>query len=164
MRALSSGVWNSLEISRLGSGQIAGPLAAANPRMEVPVLIDGATQIFESTVILEYIEDRWPDPPLLPKDPARRAFARITEEVCDTQYEAINWGFGEILWFQRATGDLAETLKAEAHQQTQALQAWLTDRLGDARWFGGAEFGWADAAVAPMVNRSAYYGLGPSAR
>ena len=147
----------------LGSGQTAGELAAANPRMEVPVLIDGATRIFESTIILEYIEDRWPDPPLLPKGAAERAFARMTEDVCDTHYEAINWGFGEVLWFGRAAGSLAERLKAEALQQTRTLQAWLTDRLGDAPWFGGEEFGWADAAVAPMVNRSFYYGLGPPA-
>ena len=147
----------------LGTGQTAGAFAAANPRMEVPVLIDGATRIFESTVIMEYIEDRWPDPALLPSGPAERAFARITEDVCDTHYEAINWGFGEILWFRRATGSLADRLRAEALQQTRTLQAWLTDRLGDAPWFGGEGFGWADAAVAPMVNRSVYYGLGPVA-
>jgi RNA polymerase-associated protein len=44
-------------------------------------LIDGTVRIFESTVIMEFIEERWPDPPLLPKDPAARAFARITEDV-----------------------------------------------------------------------------------
>ncbi len=71
------------------------------------MLIDGPHRIFDSTVIMEYIEERWPDPPLLPRDPAARAFARITEDVCDTHYEAVNWGFGEIHWFKRATGELA---------------------------------------------------------
>ncbi len=144
-----------------GTGSLEGPFAAANPRTEVPVLIDGDVTLFESTVILEYIEESWPSPPLLPATPAARAFARITEDVCDTQYEAVNWGFGEILWFHRATGDLAEHLRAQAAGQTQVLQDWLTKRLGDAPWFGGEGFGWADAAVAPMVNRSVHYGLGP---
>ncbi len=144
-----------------GTGSLEGPFAAANPRTEVPVLIDGDVTLFESTVILEYIEESWPTPPLLPATPAARAFARITEEVCDTQYEAVNWGFGEILWFRRATGDLAEHLRAQAAGQTWVLQDWLTKRLGDAPWFGGEGFGWADAAVAPMVNRSVHYGLGP---
>lgn len=144
-----------------GTGRGDGPFAAANPRTEVPVLIDGNIAIFESTVILEYIEERWPEPPLLPREPAARAFARITEEVCDTQYEAVNWGFGEILWFRRATGDLAEHLRAQAAAQTRVLQDWLAGRLGGAPWFGGAGFGWADAAAAPMVNRSVHYGLGP---
>ncbi|MGF3024416.1 glutathione S-transferase family protein [Methylobacterium aquaticum] len=144
-----------------GTGRSDGPFAQANPRTEVPVLIDDGVSLFESTVILEYIEERWPAPPLLPRDPAARAQARMTEEVCDTQYEAVNWGFGEILWFRRATGALADHLRAEAAAQTRVLQDWLTGRLGGAEWFGGASFGWADAAAAPMVNRSVHYGLGP---
>lgn len=144
-----------------GTGRLDGPFAAANPRTEVPVLIDGDVTIFESTVILEYVEERWPEPPLLPRAPAARAFARLTEEVCDTQYEAVNWGFGEIHWYRRADGALAEHLKAQAAAQTRVLQAWLTGRLGAADWFGGKNFGWADAAVAPIVNRSVHYGLAP---
>ena len=87
----------------LGSGRAGGAFKAANPRIEVPVLIDREVRIFESTVIMEYLEERWPDPPLLPRDPALRAFARITEDVCDTHYEAVNWGFGEIFWYKRAS-------------------------------------------------------------
>jgi RNA polymerase-associated protein len=144
----------------LGSGR-RGTFAAMNPRMEVPVLIDGDAHIFESSVIMEYIEERWPDPPLLPSEPSRRAFARITEDVCDTHYEAINWGVGELLWFKRATGTPADRLRAEALHQTRTLQAWLVERLAGELWFGGDRFGRADAAAAPMVNRSVYYGMGP---
>ena len=68
-----------------------GPLHDANPRVEVPVLLHNSNTIFDSTVILEYIEDVWPNPPLLPRDPGARAKARIIEDVCDTQYEAVNW-------------------------------------------------------------------------
>ena len=146
-----------------GTGRLDGPFVAANPRAEVPVLVDGDTRIFESTVIMEYIEERWPDPPLLPRSPAARAAARMTEDVCDTQYEAVNWGFGELLWFRRATGALEATLRAQAARQTAVLQDWLSARLGDAPWFGGQAFGWADAAAAPMVNRSVHYGLAPTA-
>ena len=148
----------------LGTGRRDGPLAAANPRAEVPVLVaDDGTPIFDSTVILEYIEETWPNPALLPAGPAQRARARMIEDVCDTQYEAVNWGFGEVLWFRRATGELGERLRAAAARDTHTLQAWLSAQLGDAPWFGGAQFGWADAAVAPMLNRSVHYGLGPDA-
>lgn len=156
------GVAFDLEVpDSFGTGHTDGPFAAATPRMEVPVLVDGATRIFESTVIMEYIEERWPNPPLLPRDPAARASARITEDVCDTQYEAVNWGFGEVLWFRRAAGTLGDALRAQAARQTMVLQDWLEARLGEADWFGGAAFGWADAAAAPMVNRSVHYGMGP---
>ena len=146
-----------------GTGQRDGPFAAASPRGEVPALIDGDIAVFDSTIILEYIEERWPTPPLLPPDPAGRARARMIEDVCDTQYEAINWGWGEILWFHRATGSLANQMRDVATRQTRAMQRWLSDRLGDAPWFGGDRFGWADAAVAPVLNRSVHYGLGPDA-
>ncbi len=145
-----------------GTGRTDTPFAAANPRAEVPVLIDGDARLFESTVILEYVEERWPEPPLLPRDALARAQARITEDVCDTQYEAVNWGFGELLWFRRATGELGARMRAEAERQTRVLQGWLAGRLGEADWFGGERFGWADAAAAPMVNRSVHYGLGPA--
>jgi len=113
-----------------GTGRRDTAFAAVNPRGEVPVLLpDGKTPIFESTVILEYIEERWPEPRLLPADPLARAYARMTEEVCDTQYEAVNWGFGELLWFRRAEGALAETLKATAARDTQALQLKLDELI-----------------------------------
>src|SRR5213078_2749854 len=39
---------------------------AANPSLEVPALVDVHIRVFDSTIILEYFEDRWPSPPLLP--------------------------------------------------------------------------------------------------
>src|ERR1700712_4457098 len=121
----------------LGTGRTDGSFGIGNPRAEVPVLVDGQTRIFDSTIILEYIEERWPDPPLLPSDPAGRAAARMTEDVCDTQYEAVTWGFGEVQSSARATGALADTLLSAAAKQTAALQEWLAIRLGDGEWFGG---------------------------
>ena len=145
----------------LGTGRTEGPFGIGNPRAEVPLLVDGQTRIFDSTIILEYIEERWPDPPLLPRAPEARAAARMTEDVCDTQYEAVTWGFTEVLWFGRATGALADTLRLAAARQTAVLQDWLAARLAGAAWFGGTAFGWADAAVAPMLHRSVLNGMGP---
>lgn len=146
----------------LGSGKAGGAFAEASPRLEVPTLIDGEDRIFDSTIILEYLEDRFPSPPLLPPSPLARAQARMIEDVCDTVYEAVNWGVGEILWFRRAEGDLAASLRAAAARQTAELQAWLAARLGDRQWFNGDAFGWADVCVAPFLNRSRYYELGPA--
>jgi glutathione S-transferase len=46
---------------------------AANPRGQVPVLIDGALALYDSTVIFEYLEDAYPKPPLYPAAPGARA-------------------------------------------------------------------------------------------
>lgn len=147
----------------LVSKAIDGPLHTSNPRLEVPVLVDGDLQIFDSTIILEYLEDKWPSPSILPKDPAGRARARMIEEICDSEYEATNWGLGEITWFKRADGDLAKEMQRQGKHHVETIQAWLTKMLGDAKYFGGAEFGWADAAAAPIVNRSSTMGIPPAA-
>jgi glutathione S-transferase len=144
----------------LGSGKAVGGFAAASPRNEVPALIDGDARLFDSTIILEYLEDKHPTPPLLPRDPMARAEARMIEEVCDTLYEAINWGLSEIRWFKRAEGAKAEEMRATAARQTAELQAWLANKLGGREWFNGDSFGWADLSVAPYVNRSFHYGMG----
>ncbi len=147
----------------LGAGTAAGPFGAASLRNEVPALIDGDARIFDSAIILEYLEDKHPSPPLLPRDPAARAEARMIEDVCDTLYEAVNWGLGEIRWFKRAQGEQAEKMTATAARQTAELQKWLAEKLGGKPWFNGDSFGWADLSVAPYLNRSFHYGLGTPA-
>src|SRR5215470_19130270 len=103
--------------------------ASANPRLEVPALVDGDTRVFDSTVILEYIEDRWPTPPLLPSTPAERARVRMIEDLCDTYYEAINWAGFEIRIFRRATGEAAEKLLRRSAEQITGVNTYLERQL-----------------------------------
>lgn len=56
---------------------------AVSPRGEVPVLIDGDLAVFDSTVILEYLEDAYPNVPLMPADPRARAEVRMWEDAAD---------------------------------------------------------------------------------
>jgi glutathione S-transferase len=132
-----------------------------NHRLEVPTLVDGDLKIFDSTIILEYIEDRYPELPLRGANAAGRAKARMIEDVCDSQYEAINWGMGEIETFKRVDNEFAERMEINAREQIRQIQAWLTAQLGDAEWFGGDKFGYADVCVWPFVNRSTSYCLEP---
>jgi glutathione S-transferase len=54
-----------------------------NPKRQVPILIDGDVEIFDSTQIFEYLEDKYPSPPLWPQSPAERARARQLELSSD---------------------------------------------------------------------------------
>jgi len=137
--------------------------AASNVRLEVPSLIDGDVSVFDSTIILEYIEDKWPSPPLLPSSPAERARVRMIEEICDTYVEAIMWAVYEIRVFERARGTLAEELLARADQQIAGCQSWLDRQLGDRPWFNGEAFGWGDLSVWPYVAAQAASGSAPKA-
>ena len=56
--------------------QFAADYKALNPQMVVPTLIDGTTKLFQSLAILEYLDEKHANPPLLPKDVASRAWVR----------------------------------------------------------------------------------------
>jgi glutathione S-transferase/RNA polymerase-associated protein len=147
----------------IGSGAATGAFANASPRGEVPALLDGDVAVFDSTVILEYIEERWPDPPLLPVNLVDRARVRMLEDTMDTHFEAITWGLSEIINFGRADGELAATLQSGAGEQLSAWYQWLNAQLGDRPWFNGESFGWGDLAVAPFVNGAVGFGHTPVA-
>ena len=57
-----------------------------NPKQQVPILIHGDLEIFDSTQIFEYFEDLQPEPPLWPQGPAARARARLLELKSDEVY------------------------------------------------------------------------------
>ena len=58
----------------------------ANPKRQVPVLVDGDLAIFDSTQIFEYLEDIAPLPALWPQEPRARARARMSEHTSDEIY------------------------------------------------------------------------------
>jgi glutathione S-transferase len=54
-------------------------VARINPKRQVPVLVDGDLEIFDSTHIFEYFEHLKPEPALWPAEPRARAAARLLE-------------------------------------------------------------------------------------
>jgi glutathione S-transferase len=146
----------------IGSGKMSDAFRAANPRGEVPVLYVEGQAIFDSTIILEFLEDRFPDVPMLPAGAADRARVRMIEDLCDTHYEAITWGLSEIANFKRATGEQAELMQARAAAELADLHGWLEAQLGDRPWFNGETFGWGDLSVAPYVAGAISFGMAPT--
>ena len=147
----------------IGSGETPAEFARVSPRGEVPALVDGDVAVFDSTVILEYVEDRWPEPALLPAAAGERARVRMLEDAIDTHFEAITWGMSEIRNFGRAEGELAEVMLERGGEQIAAWYRWLEQQLGERRWFNGEAFGWGDLAVVPFVNGAAGFGHPPPA-
>jgi glutathione S-transferase len=56
---------------------------AMNPKGQVPVLVDGDISMYDSTLIFEYLEERYPEPPLFPRDIAQRVRCRQLEAASD---------------------------------------------------------------------------------
>lgn len=112
------------------------------PGGRVPVLDDDGVVLPESVVLMEYLEERRPDPPLLPSDPAERALARLAVWRFD--------GFGDPyydLYFRRPAGSV---------ERVEAGLAALDRRLEEQPYLGGRAYGLADIAYVPWILR-----LGP---
>jgi glutathione S-transferase len=114
---------------------------AISPLGKTPVLIVGDRAIFESAVILEYLEDTQPHP-LHPRDPLARAEHRGLIEYAS----AI---LSDIGAFYSATD--AENFEAK-RQRLRDRFAWLEGRVAAAPWFDGERFSLVDAAFGPVFR------------
>jgi len=110
-----------------------------NASGRVPVVEEDAWILPESAVIMEYLEERYPEPPLLAADPADRALARL-------------WIFrhGDFTrpYYALRRGDEGAAQSFEAALTT--LEAALAGRA----WLGGGEYGLADIAYVPWLLRA----------
>jgi glutathione S-transferase len=116
-------------------------LYAKNPLGKVPVLEEnGGLVLPESVVIMEYLEERFPEPPLWPADPAERALGRLLVEQFDVRlgdaYYALRRGE------PAAGGMLARRLQA------------LDELLEGSPYLSGGAYGLADAAYFPWLPRA----------
>jgi stringent starvation protein A len=110
-----------------------------NPLGKVPVLEEDAFVLPESAVIMEYLEERYPEPPLWPADPADRARGRLLLERFDTLSRP---------YYALRRGDQAAA--TELHEQLGVLDSLLARRP----YLSGQEFGLADAAYLPWILRA----------
>jgi glutathione S-transferase len=113
-----------------------------NPKRQVPVLIDESVQLFDSTQIFEYLEDRWPEQPLWPRSIVARAEARKQEHCSDEVF------FPHVirLMGMRGTPDPVEAPEwknARAAIETYYLR--MEQLLQDREYIAG-RFGYADIA------------------
>lgn len=122
-----------------------------SPYEKVPVLRVGGEVVWESAVINEYVEEVFPDPPLLPRAPYERALARIWIDFANTRLVPL---FYKLLLEQDpgARGELAERMR-------DTLRFMEDEGLGGGRggkggpyWFG-AEAGLVDLTFYPWFER-----------
>jgi glutathione S-transferase/RNA polymerase-associated protein len=149
------------EVETPAIGVDAENFLAISPRGEVPVLVHDDVTLYHSAVIGAYIDETWPEPPLLTGSAVEKARVRLLEEAMDTHFEGNTWGLGEILIFGRASGDEAERMCRFAEEEIRGWYAWLESELSDDDWFSGAEYSWADICVVPFVNGAGRFEIWP---
>jgi glutathione S-transferase len=125
-----------------------------NPYGRVPVLVDDELVLYESSAIMEYIEQRQPTPALLPTDAKQRALVSMHVKLCDLEVGT----HGRALFFPRRFFPRERWNVAEQDHARAAIAAHLaivSAQLGEREYLVGEHFSLADLAyciVTPFVS------------
>jgi glutathione S-transferase len=110
-----------------------------NPKRQVPVLIDGDLEIFDSTQIFEYLESIKPEPALWPAEPKARARARLLEHTSDEVY------FPPIVRLMGLQGTPDDPAAVEARAAALSFYDRMEKAIADKEWLAGS-YSYADIA------------------
>ncbi len=120
---------------------------SANPLGKVPVLLDGELCLPESETICEYLEERCPEPPMLPSGAAARARARLLARVTDLYVlQPLLPLFGHL---SRRHRD--EQVVATVLDEIDKGLAALAGYFGNGDFAHGPQLGFADCALVPVL-------------
>lgn len=170
-------------------GQHAPKYVKLNPGHVVPTLVHNGLALIESTLICEYLDDAFPDIPLLPATPAGRHAARLWTQSIDRLHahagaltfalgprrliaaqgpEAIEANVSQMVG-EKARADRRNVLELGSASPIflEALKAFIgaLDRieatLGERQWLAGETVSLADAAALPYVLRLDHLSMAP---
>lgn len=126
-------------------------LRALWPRGQMPVLDDGGSGVFESSIIIEYLDLAYPKTPrMIPENSEAALKVRLLDRVFDCHLEAsFQAAVSEYIPFITETPDPARVERACTTLST--IYPWLEEHLPDDGWACGADFGMADCSGAPAL-------------
>lgn len=136
------------DITSVVSGEHDEELLQFNPQGSLPTLIDRDLALYDARVIIEYLDERYPHPPLMPIDPISRARTRLALYRIekdwyslrpDTKLQSLDAG--------QSVARLGESLNA------------ASDVFAAMPYFFGEEYSILDATLAPLLWRLPAYGV-----
>ena len=140
----------NIEISSVDGPQLPEDLMDLNPYHTVPTLVDRDLVLYESRVIIEYLDERFPHPPLMPVDPVTRAQFRLALFRIETD------------WYQLAEeSDMDGERKLSAKSRKRLRESILAaaELFAAKQHFLSDEFSLVDCSIAPILWRLPVYGI-----
>ena len=128
-------------------------ISTMNPYGQVPILVERELILYESNIINEYIDERFPHPQLMPADPLMRARARLML----FNFEKELFVHVHVLESERAKGNDKSYDKARAEIRDRLTT--LAPLFLKNKYMLGDEFSMLDVAVAPLLWRLDHYGI-----
>jgi RNA polymerase-associated protein len=140
----------NIEIASVMGSELPEDLMDLNPYHTVPTLVDRDLTLYDSRVIIEYLDERFPHPPLMPVDPVMRAQVRLALFRIETDWYSIA---EEV----EKTGEGRLSSKSRKLLRESILQS--TELFGAKPYFLSEEFSLVDATIAPILWRLPVYGI-----
>jgi stringent starvation protein A len=140
----------NIDIANVDGPELPEDLMDLNPYHTVPTLVDRDLVLYDSRVIIEYLDERFPHPPLMPVDPVTRAQFRLALFRIETD------------WYQ-----LAEQFEADGERKLGAKSKKLlresilasVDLFAAGTYFLSEDFSLVDCSIAPVLWRLPIYGI-----
>jgi stringent starvation protein A len=137
-----------IDIVSVEPGRYPEDLLDLNPYHSVPTLVDRDLVLYDSRVIMEYLDERFPHPPLMPVDPVTRAQFRLALFRIERDWYAVSRQIEQ-------EPDKKQALRLKKQLRDTILQS--NDLFKVKPFFLSDEFSLVDATIAPILWRLPYY-------
>lgn len=141
-------------VSLVKNEQFGDAFKALNPTELVPVLLHEGRRLTQSLAIIEYLEETWPQPPLLPHEPALRAYVRAAALSIACEIHPLN----NLRVLRYLVRDMAQSEEQKTtwyrhwvEQGLAQLEAWLAAEVRSGRFVLGDEVTLADVLIVPQI-------------
>ena len=140
----------NIDIANVDGPELPEDLMDLNPYHTVPTLVDRDLVLYDSRVIIEYLDERFPHPPLMPVDPVTRAQFRLALFRIETDWYRLAEEF-------EAEGDRKLSAKSKKMLRESILAS--ADLFSAKQFFLSDEFSLVDCTIAPVLWRLPVYGI-----
>ena len=140
----------NIETSNVMGPDLPEDLMDLNPYHTVPTLVDRDLTLYDSRVIVEYLDERFPHPPLMPVDPVTRAQFRLALFRIETDWYAIA---------EEAETSVDGKLGTKARKMLRESILQSIELFGARPYFLSEEFSLVDCTIAPLLWRLPVYGI-----
>lgn len=139
----------TFEIKHVELGNLPEDLIDLNPYNTAPTLVDRDLVLFDSQIIMEYLDERFPHPPLMPVDPVSRARSRMMLHRIDKDWYSL---------LPDLEGD-DESKKEVARKEFRESLLSVSPVFDAKPYFMSDEFSLVDCSIAPLLWRMDQYGV-----
>jgi RNA polymerase-associated protein len=141
----------SAEIIDVVAGRHPARLIEVNPYASVPTLVDRDLALYESTVVMEYLDERYPHPPLLPVYPVARANSRLLMHRIQRDW----CGSVDLILDPRAK----ESARVQARKELRESLSGVSPLFADKPFFLSDEQSLVDCCLLPILWRLPILGI-----